>query len=415
MVFYGLITALTIVLSCFAGKRAWPYTDRTEDAGRYGQGEENGAGQYSAYGMRRQGAVSAALWSCGRQLTRRQALGLVCLAGIFAVLAGVSALRIEVGNDYGKYIDIFHEIYAGTDEAYVVTEAGFNFVVWLLYTLSGYENYLLVFAVFGAATVYIFLKAMYRQSVDFKVSFALFMLLGVYFRTFTTVRYYFVLALTLYSLQYVRRREFLKFVLLILFASLFHKSVLVVLVLYPLAALEWKRWMLAAGGVAAVCVFIWQTPILKLALALYPTFEGTVYLTQGVGLAANASGILRCLFVFALAAVCFRESVAQNESNRFYLKLSVLGFLLYTCASFLPLVSRIAYYVATPQLLLIPGLLAGLGRGRKKKVAAAFTVLFAAGYFLWFLGTASGSGIRVLPYQTWVFTKKEWINGSDFF
>ncbi len=386
MVFYGLITALTVLLSCFVGRAAFPAAGRT-----------------------------AGVWTDKGQPTRRQALGLVCLTGIFLVLAGVSALRIEVGNDYGKYVDIFHEIYAGTDEAYVVTEAGFNFVVWLLYTLSGYENYLLVFAVFGMATVYVFLKAMYRQSVDFKVSFALFMLLGVYFRTFTTVRYYFVLALTLYSLSYVRRREFLKFVLLILFASLFHKSVLVVLVLYPLAALEWKRWMLAAGGMAAVCVFVLQRPVLELALALYPTFVGTVYVTSGVGLMANASGILRCLFVFGLAAFCFRESVAHNPANQFTLKLSVLGFLLYTCASFLPLVSRIAYYVVTPQLLLIPGLLAGLSRGRKKKAAVLVTLLFAAGYFLWFLGTASGSGIRVLPYRTWVFTTKEWINGSDFF
>lgn len=37
------------------------------------------------------------------------------------------------------------------------------------------------------------------------------------------------------------------------------------------------------------------------------------------------------------------------------------------------------------------------------------------GYFLWFLKTASGSGMRVLPYKTWIFTDKEWINGADFF
>ena len=25
------------------------------------------------------------------------------------------------------------------------------------------------------------------------------------------------------------------------------------------------------------------------------------------------------------------------------------------------------------------------------------------------------SGMRVLPYKTWIFTDKEWINGADFF
>lgn len=349
------------------------------------------------------------------RLTRQQALNGICLTGIFLVLAGVSALRIEVGNDYGKYVDIFHEIYAGTDAAYVVTEPGFNFVVKAVYAMSGFENYLLVFALFGAATAFVFLKAMYELSADFKWSFAMFMLLGIYFRTFTTVRYYFVLALTLYSLKYVRKKEYGKFVLLILFAALFHKSVLVVIPLYLLANLHWKKWMVVLGAVLSAGVFAFQQPILSIALKLYPTFQNTVYLTQDIGLLANASGILRCLLVFAAAAVCWRESAAGNEKNRFYLKLSVFGFLLYTCASFLPLVSRLAYYLVTPQILLLPGLYEGLEKERKKKFVLFITGLFCLGYFVWFLKTASGSGIRVLPYKTWIFTKKEWINGSDFF
>lgn len=394
MIFYCLITALTIALAC--GVVSVPI--QRKNAGMAG---------------RQKGEMP---WGGARGgITRERGFGLVCLAGIFLVLAGVSALRIEVGNDYGKYIDIFHEIYAGTDAAYVVTEPGFNLVVRAVYTLSGYENYLLVFALFGAATAFVFLKAMYEQSVDFKLSFAMFMLLGVYFRTFTTVRYYFVLALTLYSLKYVRRKEFGRFLLLILFAALFHKSVLVVLVFYPLANLRWRRWMLAAGGLAAVCVFVFQKQILEIALWFFPTFRNTVYLTQDIGIRANASGILRCLFVFLLSALCFKQSLKERSENGFYLKLSVFGFLLYTCGSFLPLVSRIAYYVVTPQLLLVPGLLAGLEKGGKKRLVIALVLVFCVIYFVWFLRTASGNGIRVLPYQTWIFTEKEWINGSDFF
>lgn len=352
------------------------------------------------------------------QLTRQQAFNFLCLTAIFLVLAGVSALRLEVGNDYGKYVDIFHEIHGGTDEAYVVTEAGFNFVVDAVYTLSGFENYLLVFAVFGAATAFVFLKAMYDQSVDFKISFAMFMLLGLYFRTFTTVRYYFVLALTLYSLRYVQKKEFGKFLLLILFAAFFHKSVLVVLLLYPLAHMRWNKWLVGAGSLLAAAVFVFQKQILQFALVLYPTFKDTVYLSQDIGLKANASGILRCLFVFLVAFLCRKESLGDGmpmAQNRFYLKLSVFGFLLYTCGSFLPLVSRIAYYVVTPQILLVPGLIAGIKDGRKKRLVCALTFAFCILYFIYFLKTASGSGIRVLPYKTWIFNEKEWINGSDFF
>lgn len=398
MILYSLITAFVIAIaSCIAGRQAVQlyWKNRTQAPGQSNTVQKG--------------------FCCMDGIQRRQAFDYVCLAGIFLTLTALSALRIEVGNDYGKYIDIFHEIYAGTDSSYVVTEPGFNFVVKTVYTLSGYENYLLVFALFGAATAFVFLKAMYEQSEDFKLSFAMFMLLGLYFRTFTTVRYYFVLAIALYSLKYVRQKEYGKFVLLILFAALFHKSVLVVLLLYPLAAFPWKKWMLAAGGIIAAGVFLFQQQILGLALKLYPTFQNTVYLTQDIGLLANASGILRCLFVFFLAALCWRESIRENAANQFYLKLNLFGFLLYTCGSFLPLVSRLAYYAVTPQILLVPGLIAGLEKGRKRKIVLLLTGIFCLIYFMWFLWTASGSGIRVLPYQTWIFTKKEWINGSDFF
>lgn len=384
MILYTGITALTIAL-------AWSVDGRMRRAGRGGNPVRSGG------------------------MSRKRAFDLVCLAAIFLILAGLAALRVDVGNDYGKYVETFHEIYAGTDQAYVVTEPGFNFVVRAVYTLCGRENYLLVFALFGAATVFVFLKAMYDQSPWFAGSFALFMLLGLYFRTFTTVRYYFALALALYGLRYAFSKQYGKFALLVLFAALFHKSALVILPLYARAGLRWKRWMAVAGCVLSAGVFFFQEQILELALTWYPTYRDTVYLTSDVGLLANASGILRCLAVFGLAALCRKEGFPEGGQNRFFLKLNLFGLLLYTCGSFLPLVSRLAYYVITPQILLVPGLIASLQNPKKKRLMLGAAALFALIYFAWFLHTAPGGGIRVLPYQSWVFTKKVWINGADFF
>ena len=158
MVFYFLITAVTIAL---AGLMDAVWTRSGQEAGGVvrcaGQAAESAA---SGNGRRARGIPSSGGGLFPAGVSRRRAFDIVCLAAIFLILALVSALRLEVGNDYGKYVENFHEIWAGTDQAYVVTEAGFNFVVWLIYTLSGYENYLLVFAVFGAVTAFVFLKAL---------------------------------------------------------------------------------------------------------------------------------------------------------------------------------------------------------------------------------------------------------------
>lgn len=171
MVFYFLITAVTIAL---AGLMDAIWTRPGQEAG----GAVRCAGQAAGSAASGNGRRACGIPSSGGGLfpagiSRRRAFDIVCLAAIFLILAGVSALRLEVGNDYGKYVENFHEIWAGTDQAYVVTEAGFNFVVWLIYTLSGYENYLLVFAVFGAVTAFLFLKALYEHREALPEAFTL--------------------------------------------------------------------------------------------------------------------------------------------------------------------------------------------------------------------------------------------------
>ncbi len=457
MAFYGLLTAALLAACCL-------YREPVQNRGR----------------------------RCDGRMTRERALNLCVLALLFTAMTVVAALRIDVGNDYGNYVNTFHEIYMN---GYVVTEPGFNLFVRLVYVLCGGENYLVVFALFAAATSALFLRAMVDQSVDFRLSFALFMLMGLYFRTFNTVRYYFVLAVTLYSLRYVLRGEWGKFFIWIVAAATFHKSVLVVIPLYFLAALPWRRWQVALGAVAAISLPVFRDFWMEIVLKLYPSYQNTVYLEKGTGLEGSLMGIVRCGAVLALCLAVWKDEApvrrleeedkgpddAEGErfkgtkgigksdnvkgidgisraegieettgirrtekaertdgilgraamkeegrqrrtmrilelpANRFYLKLNLLGLAVYTCASFLPLVSRFGYYLITAHVLLVPGILCRLPEGRKKRLLYAGTLVFSVLYFAYFLLTAHQEGVRVLPYHTWIFTEKEWLNGSFVF
>lgn len=346
------------------------------------------------------------------EVQRKRLLGGIAVFILFVIMTAVAALRIDVGNDYGNYVNTFHEIYVG---GYVVTEPGFNWLVRLIYTLCGDENYLMVFALFAAMTAFLFLKAMADQSVDFTMSFLLFMLFGLYFRTFNTVRYYFVLAITLYSIRYVLKKEFVKFIVLILLAALFHKSVLVVIPLYLIALLPWKKWMVVLGGAAALSLPLFQKFWMEVLLKLYPSYQNTVYLQKDVGLEGSLMGIIRGAAVAVLVWMAWKECVKDHPANLFYWKLNLLALALYSCASFVPLVSRLGYYLITPHILLIPGVLKNLPRGRKRNLLTLAVLGFAVLYFGYFLLTAHQEGVRVLPYHTWIFYEKEWLNGSLVF
>ncbi|MGL5259543.1 MAG: EpsG family protein [Lachnospiraceae bacterium] len=343
--------------------------------------------------------------------TRREGINTICLFLIFSILFLLSALRIEVGNDYGTYVDNFHEVYVG---GHVVTEMGYNAVVKAIYTLLGGEVYLAVFAVFAFFTILLFLKVMYEQSESFGFVFFLFMTLGIYFRTFNTVRYYFVLAAVLYSIRYLMRKEYGKFIVCILFLSTFHKSVLVVLPLYFIATMRWKKWFICFLGIVGIASVLLKNVILEIALILYPSYRDTIYLQTESGIEGNLMTFIRCVVVAILCVICLKE-VQKRKETLFYAKLNVLASMVYLFGSFLPLVGRFGYYLITPHMLLIPALLYQMEKGKKKTIITGVVIITCIVYFLLFLRSASEVGVRVLPYKSWLFYEKEFLNAESIF
>ena len=89
--------------------------------------------------------------------------------------------------------------------------------------------------------------------------------------------------------------------------------------------------------------------------------------------------------------------------NRFYFFLNIAGFLVYLCGTFIPEVSRVAYYMVISQIFLLPGLLADMEKGWFKNlcyagVVGAFTIYFAV-----LLKGMYAVNIRLLPYLNWIF------------
>lgn len=369
------------------------------------------------------------------KLTRQQLCNRVCLTAVFLILFLLSACRLNVGNDYAKYVEFMHLVNC---DAYVPTEIGFNLMVKLIYGLSGYENFLLVFAFYSFATVLFFLLAMYGQSDEFGLTYFLFMTLGYYFQTFSTVRYYLALAVALYSMKFVLRKQWGRFAALILLGATFHKSLLVVLPLYFLASLPWKKWQLALTAVFCTTFLFLQDFYLKVVVFLYPTYEDTEYLEGGT----SYISILRCAAVLGLAGIVYvmrqRESRGSTKNDSsvtndrgftndgsvindgrvideeecywnqrfwFYFYLNLGAFVLYVFCSFLPIISRIGYYLMVSQILFLPMLLKSISNKKWRRIFRAGIIMAAVLYFAVYLKRASNDGVLILPYRTFFFNE----------
>ncbi len=331
--------------------------------------------------------------------TRREALNRVYLMLLFLILVIPSVLRLYTGNDYYTYIEHFHDVRCGH---YVVTEPGFNILVKLVYSALGGEYFLVIFGIFAVATVFFFIKAFYEQSCDMAISFFLFLALGLYFQSYNSVRYYLALAMGLYSLGFVKRKEWGKFFITVLAAALFHKTALVMLLLYPAAYIPWKKWYYAVLAALGVSGLVFKDLYMKLFVFLYPSYVNEEEYLNGDYF--SIVNIARCLAVIALYIFVYqfeKKELSQRPACALYLKMNILALLLYSCFSFVPFVSRIGYYLNVSQLLLIPELILCL-KDKKREAALAALLFGGAVYFLAFLYKADDMYINILPYTTWL-------------
>lgn len=315
---------------------------------------------------------------------------------IFVLLFAVSALRLNVGNDYLKYVEFMHLAYS---RAYVPTEIGFNALARIVYFVCGFENYLLIFAMFAFATIYFFMKAMYEQSKWFTLSMVMFMLLGYYFQSLSTVRYYLALSVALYAVKFVVNRDWPRFVLITLIGSLFHKSLLLILLLYVVAQLKWRRWMYVGLGLLGASCLVLKDFYLKVVILLYPSYKDTEYLEGGTSIV----NIVRCIVILAFSLWMYKDVIRDSRADRFYFICNIMAMVLYVFGAFIPVISRVGYYLTVTHLLFIPSLVMGIKDEDKRKLATACVTIACVMYFALYMRGAGNDGIRILPYQTFLF------------
>ncbi len=331
--------------------------------------------------------------------TRQETINRCMLAGIFIVLFLLSAMRYGIGNDYWTYRQQFINI-DHADTA-VSSEIGFVLFVRLMQFIFGAERFIPIFAVIAFFTCLFFVKGLFDTSDMFVMSFFLFMANGFYFMSFSNIRYYFALSLVIFSMKYLFGRKFVKFCLIILFASLFHMTALLVIPAYFIAFyLKWSKktvWLIPVA--AAVLVFA-KIPIRWLLFKFYPYYEGDAILDV-----TNLSfmNIAKCAVILIFCLVFYKKSLKGNEKAEMFFNLNLFALLLYTCATYVPELSRVCYYLIIGQVFLIPIILKNIASKKLRIILTCGVCAAYSGYFLLFLKQGYDPVIQILPYFSWVF------------
>lgn len=211
----------------------------------------------------------------------------------FIVLVLFSSMRsYVVGLDTGGYTADFRD---QLDVSYFNfrsdVEYGFQFLHYIILKFT--KNYFWLFFISSIIVLYPYLNFFKKNSKDYFLSVFIFITFGFYSFYFNGLRQGIAMAIVVLATPFLIDKKFFKFSLIVLFASLFHKSALVMILFYFIVNLRLRI------EYKLIVLFVASLGLSKLLLKYLSSFNDRYGSYTEVS--DEAGGYLTLLFYFIIA------------------------------------------------------------------------------------------------------------------
>lgn len=273
-------------------------------------------------------------------------------------MVAINGLRhVSVGNDTLRYERSFfstQQIDSFTKLKAIDYEFGYQMAqkIVSLFTES-FNVWLFIVAFF----VYILLgKFIFRYSKSFFFSYLLFIGMGFFDFSLSGIKQTIAIIIILYSYKYILSRNFVKFLTMILFASLFHLSAVVFLPMYFLSKIKWKRYNIASYAGAYIVFFIFRMQIGKVLTLLY--YDESARIFDKYSSSGTIGGLAIFLLLILLMGIIVYSPRKYNERENVVLSnIMVVSFFIQSLSSFSYLFTRLNMFYLIFIILYIPNVL----------------------------------------------------------
>ena len=320
--------------------------------------------------------------------SKKHTLVLLILVTIWLIL--FAGLRYEVGLDYDAYRNFFQTITTNPD---MHMELGFRFFTLILNLLD--FDYQIMFFIVSLVTISLFVYFYYNYSKLPLLSIFLFLTMPLYFLlSFNTIRQCLAIAIFTLAIKYILNKSFIKFLIILIIASLFHKSALLMIPLY----------------------FINKPPSLKLYLVLSFIFMSLLFfievLVDFVGFSViyldNTlfnPGVDSKIYIYLLVFLYlyYKRTIFRKDNyfnlflNMYFLSSLFLLTPLITDLPSAPILRMTSFFSIVLPILLLD-ILSSLRSSPIKNLFFIGLIIFSSVYFFTTL-YFKGESLKLLPYE----------------
>lgn len=309
---------------------------------------------------------------------------------LFIVLFTLSAFRDGVGTDYKNYESLFYGYISVGDAAIERLEPGFKIIFELVSFFTSEPR--LFFIITSFLILSFFFLGFFKYSRSILLSIFLFISLYYYFNSLNTIRQFVGMSIVFYvSTRYLVDRKLYKYVLSVIFASLFHLSALIVIPAY---------WLCKEISFRTVLILLFCLPVVLLSYDFFASFIFKIFPSYAI-YSDYQTGSSSVFLAIQMAFFIIIFMVYKN--NKIWTKVELISFNFSLISLFLYVLSykniiffRVGIYFGMYLLILVPAALNNFKSSVNKMIfylACIFLGLINLSYHLY------NNVSEVLPFR----------------
>jgi len=238
----------------------------------------------------------------------------------FATMVFVAGMRgLSVGRDTALYVRIYERTRMLPDTWESISEPGYWILNVIAHRIS--NDYWMILTAIAVVTVFCFMKAIYKISVNPAISLFIFITMGYYTFFFNGARQGIACAIYCLSFRSIIDGKFLRYAIYVILAATFHNSVILALPLYFLFRQKCSLMYIiqtVVGAAIVICFFSWFLSVGALVSEKYSMYKEM-----------DATGGYWLTLYYALLSIFFlllRSTVSEPDRKTYDYLLNMLIF-----------------------------------------------------------------------------------------
>lgn len=311
----------------------------------------------------------------------------------------MAGFRDGVGIDYGNYVSGYYRI-NNNDFIDNISTVEFGYIILVKLSKFIFNDPFGLFLFASIITILFLYFTLHRHRFHITITLTILLYYAKYYAfSLNGVRQAIAMSIILFGLKYISTRELKKFTFIILFASLFHTSALVMFPFYLIIGKQTnsKLHIKLLFLVISVFVVIYISEFLNFLSSIGIFSEYGVYVTS---INENGFSVISLIVpITILAAILFfwKKLLKIEPMIELYFWIYLYGFVFSLVGIQLEFVGRISLYFDIVSIILIPLIINVFKSKPIRFIAYGLVVLYCLVVFL--LGNYISDGHDIIPYK----------------